>query len=97
MNISYLELAKFEFHDTIRYYEIQQKGLGKRFEYEIKNSINRIKKFPKSYQKVFNEIRRCTLHKFPHNILYLIENDTLLIIAISHQHRKPDYWIDRID
>lgn len=29
MNINYLKLAKLEFHDSIKYYEQQEKGLGK--------------------------------------------------------------------
>ena len=25
-----------------------------------------------------------------------IEEETILIIAIAHHHRNPNYWIDRI-
>ncbi len=25
--------------------------------------------------------------------VYSIESDHLFIIAIAHQHRKPDYWV----
>ena len=70
--------------------------LGRKFSDDIQASINRIKNFPNSYQKVSNEIRRCTLHRFPYNILYLFEEDTILIVAIAHQHRIPDYWDDRV-
>jgi len=96
MDIKYLKLAKLEFDDSKYYYELQQKGLGKSFENEVRDSISRIKRFPNSYQKIFNEIRRCTLHKFPHNILYIQQKDYILIIAIAHQHRKPDYWVGRL-
>lgn len=96
MNINYLKLAKLEFHASITYYEQQEKGLGKRFQNDIQASINRIKNFPNSYQKVSNQIRRCTLHRFPYNILYLFEEDTILIVAIAHQHRVPEYWIERV-
>ena len=96
MNINYLKLAKLEFHDSIKYYEQQEKDLGKKLSDDIQASINRIKNFPNSYQKVSNQIRRCTLHRFPYNILYLFEEDTILIIAIAHQHRIPDYWVDRV-
>jgi len=36
------------------------------------------------------------MHKFPYKILYSVERDHLLVIAIAHQHRRPDYWIDRL-
>jgi len=95
-NIKYLSLAKKEFFDAISYYENQQLNLGRTFESNIKNSIKRISEFPEVYVKVKADIRRCVAHKFPYNILYSIEDNHILIIAIAHQHRKPDYWLDRI-
>ncbi|MEA2049172.1 MAG: type II toxin-antitoxin system RelE/ParE family toxin, partial [Campylobacterota bacterium] len=68
MQIKYLKLAKLEFHDVISYYETEQKGLGRKFESDIKSSINRIKKFPTAYAKIRNDIHKCVLHKFPYNI-----------------------------
>ncbi|MGB5919445.1 type II toxin-antitoxin system RelE/ParE family toxin [Arcobacter sp.] len=96
MKINYLELAKLEFHDSIKYYEQQEKELGIKFKNDIQASINRIKNFPNAYQKISNEIRRCTLHRFPYNILYMFEENSILIIAIAHQHRIPEYWVDRV-
>jgi len=96
MKIKYLKLAKLEFHDAISYYEMEQKGLGRKFELDIKYSINRIKRFPNAYVKIQDEIRKCVLHKFPFNIVYSIEENHIIIIAIAHHHRIPDYWVDRI-
>jgi hypothetical protein len=41
------------------------------------------------------EIRKCLLHKFPYKLLYSIEADHILILAVAHQHREPEYWTDR--
>jgi hypothetical protein len=41
------------------------------------------------------DIRRITLTRFPYKLLYSIEPDCLYVIAIAHQHRKPDYWVGR--
>ncbi|MEW6501172.1 MAG: hypothetical protein AB1456_06765 [Thermodesulfobacteriota bacterium] len=38
-------------------------------------------------------MRKTFVHRFPYKILYSIEPDHLFIIAIAHQHRKPDYWV----
>ncbi len=35
-------------------------------------------------------------NEFPYKILYSIEKDHIYIIAVAHQHRKPNYWIDHI-
>jgi hypothetical protein len=33
---------------------------------------------------------------FPYAVLYTIESDYVLIIAVMHCHRKPDYWHSRL-
>ena len=98
MKVKFLTLAKLELDNATLYYELELIGLGKIFKEEIKKAILRIKLFPQGWSlDNKNKIRKYTLHKFPYKILYSLENDCILIIAIAHQHRKPDYWIDRIN
>ena len=96
MQVKFLELAQLELYDAQDYYEKQQVDLGLTFKSVIHSSLKRIIEFPKVYAKIKLDVRRCVIHKFPYNILYSIEDNHILIIAIAHQHRQPDYWIDRI-
>lgn len=96
MKIEILGIAESELDESIQYYEIQQKGLGKRFYSDFKNTLVRIQKFPKANQIIISDIRRCLLKTFPYSIVYEIINNTIVIISISHQHRKPYYWKDRV-
>jgi len=66
-----------------------------RYKEEVRISINRISVFPKAWTIICPNIRKCVMHKFPYNILYSIQENTILIIAIAHQYRRPDYWIDK--
>ncbi len=95
MNILFDNLADFELSDAIDFYELQQKGLGNRFKQEIKSAVLRIKKFPTLSPIIKRDIRRYQLHKFPYKILYSMEENYIYIIAISHNHRRPDYWVER--
>ena len=96
MNVFFLELAEQEFYDSQDYYEEQQTNLGERFEKEIHSTLNRIQKFPNMYVKIRKDVRKCVVNKFPFNLLYSVEEDHILIIAIAHHHRKPDYWVERL-
>jgi plasmid stabilization system protein ParE len=96
MKVNFLKLAEQELYDAQDYYEKQQEKLGYTFKNVVFNSLNRIIDFPEVYIKVKSDVRRCVIHKFPYNILYSIEDNHILIIAIAHQHRKPDYWLDRV-
>ena len=95
MEVKFNELAVKEMNDAIAYYELQYSGLGAAFKVEIKKAVNRIIKYPKAWLSVDEDIQKYTMHKYPYNIFYSLEKDHLYIIAIAHQHRKPNYWIDR--
>lgn len=97
MNISFLSVAETELDDAFDYYEAQQDGLGYRFIDEVWNALSRIAEFPDSYQIVGQSSRRCLVHKFPYGVIYqhrAVDED-VLVVAIAHLHRKPDYWVSR--
>ncbi len=42
---------------------------------------------------IFSKLAKQELDDATH--YYEIEEDHIFIIAVAHQHRKPDYWIKR--
>ena len=68
MKIRILKVAQIEFNEAKEYYEIEQTGLGKKFEEDIKEGIKRIYQFPNAWPLEKPEIRRFFLHRFPYMI-----------------------------
>lgn len=97
MRIEFLLEAKAELDEAVQYYELQAKGLGSTFKSVAKSTIRRVATFPTAWTVIRPNIRRCIMHKFPYNVLYSIEEDYILIIAIAHHHRYPTYWNDRVN
>ena len=97
MKVTFLKLAEKELDDAFAYYESIQRGLGFRFLAEVELSESRIKNFPKSYEKIGTYSRRCLVQKFPYGLIYqyLETRKEILIVAVSHLHRKPEYWAKR--
>ena len=95
MKIIFSTIAQQELDDALHFYELEYEGLGYRFKAEIKKAALRISEYPKAWSFESKEIRKCLLHKFPYKLLYSIELDHIFVIAVAHQHRKPDYWIER--
>ena len=95
MKVIFSSYAESELDDATYYYEYELQGLGKLFRTEIRKAAKRIAVYPKSWAIEKGEVRKCLLHKFPYKLLYSIEKDHIFIIAVAHQHRKPDYWVDR--
>jgi len=48
MNITILEIARLEFNEAKEFYEIEQTGLGAKFENEIRNGLLHIQQFPQA-------------------------------------------------
>jgi hypothetical protein len=81
--------------NEIGYLEVRAAGLGRRFHGEIRRAENLITRFPKSAQEVLPGIRKHILRKFPFSLIYSVEPDGLLILAVAHHRRRPRYWVRR--
>ncbi|MDG4476363.1 type II toxin-antitoxin system RelE/ParE family toxin [Thiovibrio frasassiensis] len=95
MRVIFSPEARREFEEAERYDNRQAPRLGNEFRTEIKEALPRVQTWPLSCPVEQGDIRRLTLSRFPYKLLYSVENDQIYLIAIAHQHRKPEYWIDR--
>ena len=93
MKILFSKFAKNELDDAVTFYETELAGLGRLFKEEIKSSVSRIKEHPEAWSIEKGDVRKALLHRFPYKILYSIEKDHIVILAVAHQHRKPNYWV----
>lgn len=96
MKVEFLETAQTELGQAFQWYETQQKNLGLQFLNEFDAAIRRIVAFLEAYMPFEKNIRRCLIKRFPYGVLYGLDTDKIIVIAVAHLHRKPDYWIDRI-
>jgi plasmid stabilization system protein ParE len=96
LNVRFLEAAEYELELAIDYYNQQKQGLGAEFLDEIKSTVKRITNFPEAWHPLSERTRRCQTRRFPYGVIYQIRTDEILIIAISHLHQKPFYWLKRL-
>ena len=95
MKVIFSRLAQQELEDAAAYYELSVSGLGDKFRSEVRMAVARIAAYPTGWPVERGEVRKCLLHKFPYKLLYSMESDHVFVIAVGHQHRRPDYWIER--
>ena len=91
MTLKISQLAFFEIEDAKEYYNLQNPTLGDTFKNDVKKTIENIKNFPNLYPNITNDLKRTVLHRFPYSIFYAITDNTILILSVAHQHRKPFY------
>lgn len=93
--IKYHPAAEDELMNEIGYLELRALGLGRRFHAEVRKAESFIRQFPKSGHEISPGIRKHLLRKFPFSLIYSVETDGLLILAVAHHRRRPRYWIRR--
>ena len=96
MNVRVLEVAQQELDEAIAYYNSQAPGLGDAFLLEAVATIDRIRRFPQAWHPLGESTRRCRLRRFPYGLIYHEDKGEVLIVAVAHSHRRPDYWRDRV-
>ena len=94
MTVIILAEAEREFTESVAYYESKETGLGWRFRKEVVEAVGSIERNPELPRLRPKGYRRRNLQAFPHYIAYVIRDDTILIIAIAHGHRRPEFWLD---
>ena len=95
MKVRFLKPAQLEVDDAFVWYETQSKGLGMQFLDEFDRAIRRISAYPLANSEIDDDLRRCLLFRFPYGIIYGIDSEIIVVVAVAHQHREPEYWMDR--
>jgi toxin ParE1/3/4 len=93
--IRYHEAAEEELLNEIVYLEDRSEGLGRRFFGEIRRSETMLERFPESAPEILPGIRKHIMRKFQYSLIYSIEPDSVLVLAVAHHKRRPAYWIGR--
>lgn len=88
--------ARLEYREAATYYESRRSGLGAAFSVEVEATIQRILEAPDRWRCIEQDVRTCRTRTFPYTILYTVESNSVLIIAVMHLRRKPGYWRDRL-
>ena len=96
MKARFLLPARRELDEAVRYYNAQRMRLGDEFRDEAWETVRRIKDFPLAWHPLGGAIRRCQMRRFPYGLIYEPSELEIVIIAVAHLHREPEYWRPRV-
>lgn len=84
-----------EIRASYDWYQQQARGLGDDFLVELESSYQAIEELPDTWPKIQKDYRRFLLSKFPFSVIYRAKKDTIFVVAVMHNSRKPGYWLNR--
>lgn len=86
--------ASIEVEGIIEYYETMQQGLGVAFQHRLRLAFRSIRRSPEAFgHDSVTGTRTFRIRRFPHIVHYLIEEPTIVVLAVAHPKRKPGYWL----
>lgn len=96
MKLRVLATAELELDEAIAWYRARDERVADRFVAEIMAARDKIIAQPNAWHPLGEGIRRYRLNRFPYGLIYSVEADEVLVIAVAHHSRRPGYWRDRL-
>lgn len=88
--------ALAEYEAAVLYYAERDPAVGRRFVAAVEDAIDRLLEAPTRWRVLDEDVRRCLARVFPYGVLYTIEPEFVLIVAVMHCSREPGYWKRRV-
>jgi plasmid stabilization system protein ParE len=88
--------AEVELAEAFDWYERRVPGLGADLLAAVDTAVDSILSNPPQHPTVYGSVRRALTRRFPYQVLFLVEADVVVVIAIFHGARDPKHWQDRL-
>jgi plasmid stabilization system protein ParE len=94
--VRFLTLAQQEVDEAVVWFEERAEGKGLEFLDELDRVVRLVKSYPFASPQIDPEIRRHLFARFPYSLIYGLDHNTIVVIAVAHSRRAPHYWVDRL-
>lgn len=89
--------AEEDLKGAFSWYEDNRIGLGYDFLLQVDAGINFINRNPEIHPIEYKGTRKHLIKRFPYKIIYLVEAEKIIVLAVLHGKRRPDLIKKRID
>ena len=101
MKLRILPIAESEAKAAACWYDDRQADLGDEFLDDYAKRLSEIETKAERFslletnESLF-EIRRAILRRFPYGIVFQVLDNEIVVLAVMHLSRRPNYWIRRM-
>ena len=90
--------AETDLLQAAQWYEVRSDGLGTAFLQEVDRLLESIRRNPRQFKIRYkkHKLRWRLLNRFPYKVVYLLREDTVHVIAVTHAARHHSAWKRRI-
>ena len=96
MRVRFLRPAQDEYLEALRHYVAQAQDLGTAFLADLDHATGLLADLPSIGAPYDGDARRLLWSRFPYSLIYIIESEEVLVIAVRHHRQQPVSWRERI-
>lgn len=93
--VEFAQQAIAELEEAFAFYEARSPGLGHDFRTEAQHALSLVAAHPRAWKAVGDGLRQCKLNRFPYALVYGLDEQRIVVIAVANLRRKPRYWRKR--
>ena len=93
--IEYLSQARGDFDESFDWYCDRSPGAAIGFAAAVDEALGRIVADPGRFPSTFGACSYCPLQRYPFRLVFREEADRIVVVAVAHAKRRPDYWHSR--
>jgi plasmid stabilization system protein ParE len=88
--------AEADIASAATWYDKQSPGLGTEYLRAVDVCIAAIARNPAMFATVYRSVRRALLRRFPYGLFFLVDNESVVILACLHGKQSPGRIRSRI-
>jgi len=87
--------AEEEILEALEWYAERSLLAARAFVQEMMSMVVLADRSPGTWPKSFGNTRRIVFPHYPFDLVFRMQGETLEILAVAHQRRRPFYWRNR--
>lgn len=95
MNLEFHPAAEEELREAYDYYSREDPAVAAEFLAILDQSLESLVNHPTRFPLFVHGTRRMLIRKFPYQLVYICQEGRVLVLAVAHSRREPNYWTGR--
>ena len=87
--------AEVDYTESLCWYAERSVNVANDFDAELHSALDQIQTAPERFPFCDARHRFFLMRRFPFRIIYRIIHGNIVVIAIAHASRSPDFWVNR--
>ena len=96
MRVRMLKIASEELSEALSWYRERSQRIAEELWLRVRDARRSILLYPLASPLIERRVRRFILSGFPYDLVYVVFDDEIVIVAFAHHSRQPRFWKSRL-